>query len=81
MIHDFFEKFLKQLRLFHSDGVKLLSDGRARDFEDYKYVCGKLRGLEAAESIISNLMDEWLSGRKLLDKQISEVEKAEELSW
>ena len=32
-----------------------LSRGACKDFEEYKYTCGQLRGLEAARAIIVDL--------------------------
>ena len=32
-----------------------LSHGNCKSFEEYKYVCGQLRGLEAACAIIADL--------------------------
>jgi hypothetical protein len=34
---------------------KYLSDGRAIDYADYKYVCGQIRGLRAAQIEINDL--------------------------
>lgn len=51
------EYLLKQFR----DRMEMLSDavsrGNCKDIEEYRFVCGQLRGLEAACAVIKDLAD------------------------
>lgn len=37
---------------------KVVSDGKCPNFEEYKYVCGQIRGLEAACGTIMDLKNQ-----------------------
>lgn len=51
------EYLLKQFR----DRMEMLSDavsrGNCKDIEEYRFVCGQLRGLEAACAVIKDLAE------------------------
>ena len=53
------DKNLEYLQREYKDRMEMLSDalttGNLASFEDYKYVCGQLRGLEAACMVIEDL--------------------------
>ena len=53
------DKNLDYLLREYKDRMEMLSDalttGNLASFEDYKYVCGQLRGLEAACVVIADL--------------------------
>lgn len=53
------DKNLEYLLGEYKDRMQMLQDALARgsckDYEEYKYACGQLRGLEAACSIIVDL--------------------------
>lgn len=55
------DKTLNYLLDEYKDRVMMLTEAMARgnckDFEEYKYVCGQLRGLEAACAVIQDLND------------------------
>lgn len=81
MIHDFCAKFLKNLRLLKEDGIHLLSEGKAQNFEEYRYMCGKIRGLNAAESMVKALIDEMLEGNKILEDMPEQEADPIEGAW
>ena len=55
------DKNLEYLLSQYNDRMQMLTEALARgscgDFEEYKYVCGQLRGLEAACVVIKDLKE------------------------
>jgi len=55
------DKTLEYLLNEYNDRAAMLTEavarGNCKDFEEYKYVCGQLRGLEAACAVIKDLTD------------------------
>ena len=55
------DKNLEYLLSQYKDRMKMLQDavgrGNCTSFEEYRFVCGQLRGLEAACSIVIDLKD------------------------
>ena len=55
------DKTLEYLLKEYKERIAMLTEAAARgncvDFEEYKYVCGQLRGLEAACAVIKDLTD------------------------
>lgn len=55
------DKNLEYLLSEYRERIQMLTEALARgncmDYEEYKYVCGQLRGLEAACSVIKDLFD------------------------
>lgn len=55
------DKTLEYLLKEYKERIAMLTEAAARgncaDFEEYKYVCGQLRGLEAACAVIQDLTD------------------------
>ena len=55
------DKTLEYLLSEYKDRMQMLSDAMARgmctSFEEYKFTCGQLRGLESACSVIQDLVD------------------------
>lgn len=49
------EYLLKQLRDKVADTEKFLSMGQAKDYAEYRQLCGLIRGLETAEQLIIDL--------------------------
>jgi hypothetical protein len=52
---DIFELLLRKIEQEREPYVTTLSSGQARDYADYKHVCGVLRGLNLADEIIRDL--------------------------
>jgi len=54
------DRNLEYLVAEYKDRMKMLQDalgyGNCQNFEEYRYVCGQLRGLESACSIIEDLV-------------------------
>ena len=46
-----FERLIKDLRSSKDDLERLISQGQVEDFPKYKYLAGKVKGLEAAIEI------------------------------
>lgn len=55
------DKTLEYLLKEYNERMAMLTEavarGNCKDFEEYKYVCGQLRGLEAACAVIQDLTD------------------------
>lgn len=55
------DKTLQYLLDEYTERMKMLSDAAARgmcsNFEEYKFTCGQLRGLESACAVIKDLVD------------------------
>ena len=55
------DKTLEYLLKEYKERMAMLTEaiarGNCKDFEEYKYVCGQLRGLEAACAVIKDLVD------------------------
>lgn len=55
------DKNLEYLLDQYKDRMQMLTEaiarGNCKDFEEYRFVCGQLRGLEAACSVIQDLKE------------------------
>lgn len=55
------DKNLEYVLFEYRERMQMLTEAMARgncqDYEEYKYVCGQLRGLEAACAVIKDLTD------------------------
>jgi hypothetical protein len=46
----------KEIEQLRTDQVAFLATGRANDFAEYRHVCGVIRGLTHAETIVRDLV-------------------------
>jgi hypothetical protein len=46
----------KEIEQLRTDQVVFLASGRANDFAEYRHVCGVIRGLTHAETIVKDLV-------------------------
>lgn len=46
----------KEIEQLRTDQVTFLATGRANDFAEYRHVCGVIRGLTHAETIVRDLV-------------------------
>jgi hypothetical protein len=46
----------KEIEQLRTDQVSFLATGRASDFAEYRHVCGVIRGLTHAETIVRDLV-------------------------
>jgi hypothetical protein len=46
----------KEMEQLRTDQVAFLATGRANDFAEYRHVCGVIRGLTHAETIVRDLV-------------------------
>lgn len=46
----------KEIEQLRTDQVVFIASGRANDFADYRHVCGVIRGLTHAETIVKDLV-------------------------
>jgi len=46
----------KEIDRIRADNISFLGSGRAINFDEYRNVCGIIRGLSLAESIINDLV-------------------------
>jgi hypothetical protein len=51
-----FDVVLKELKESRDSIVRALSDGSAKDYAEYKSMCGEIRGLSFAHSYITDLV-------------------------
>ena len=51
-----FDVVLKEIKERRDALVEVLVDGTARDYAEYKNLCGELRGLSLAQSSITDLV-------------------------
>lgn len=58
MIERFCEVYLKKLRAIREDFVKPCIDNSLKSMEDYRFINGKIQGLERAESLIKEIYSE-----------------------
>jgi hypothetical protein len=52
-----FDYILKEFKEEISKLTDVLSRGSAKTYDEYQYICGKIRGLESAVSITQNLKE------------------------
>lgn len=50
------EYLAKEIDKLRSDQAMFLNGGGAKDFADYRHVCGIIRGLTHAETIVKDLV-------------------------
>ena len=50
------EFLLKEIEKLRTDNAMFLAAGRAINFDEYRHVCGVIRGLSLADSIINDLV-------------------------
>ena len=46
----------KQIKEDYDDNVRFLTSGMAKSFDEYRHVCGVIRGLTQADSLINDLV-------------------------
>ena len=46
----------KEIEQLRTDQVVFIASGRANDFAEYRHVCGVIRGLTHAETIVRDLV-------------------------
>jgi hypothetical protein len=46
----------KEIEQLRTDQVVFIASGRANDFAEYRHVCGVIRGLTHAETIVKDLV-------------------------
>jgi len=51
-----FSYLAKEIEQLRTDQVAFLATGRANDFAEYRHVCGVIRGLTHAETIVRDLV-------------------------
>ena len=51
-----FGYLLSEIKKLRSDQESFLSSGRAGDYADYRHICGVIRGLTHAETIVKDLV-------------------------
>jgi len=51
-----FSYLAKEIEQLRTDQVAFLAMGRANDFAEYRHVCGVIRGLTHAETIVRDLV-------------------------
>lgn len=50
------EFLLKEIDKLRTDNAMFLAAGRAINFDEYRHVCGVIRGLSLAETLIKDLV-------------------------
>ena len=50
------EDLAKEIDKLRGDQVSFLAGGGAKDFAEYRHVCGVIRGLTLAENIVNDLV-------------------------
>lgn len=48
----------KKLKELHNEMAFHLATGVARDFADYKYQCGTMKGVDMAQAVIDEVLEE-----------------------
>ena len=56
MSNQAFQYLAKEIDKLRGDQVSFLAGGGAKDFAEYRHVCGVIRGLTHAESIVKDLV-------------------------
>jgi hypothetical protein len=51
-----FDVVLKEIRAIKENIVRAMSDGSARDFAEYKFLCGEIQGLSLVQAYIEDLV-------------------------
>ena len=51
-----FEYVQKEISKLRAEQVEFLASGRSSSFDDYRHVCGVIRGLNHADMILKNLV-------------------------
>ena len=51
-----FEYILREIRETRAEHTTFLAEGSAKEYADYRHVCGVIRGLTIAESAILDLV-------------------------
>jgi hypothetical protein len=51
-----FEHLAKEFDKLRGDQISFLAGGGAKTFDEYRHVCGVIRGLTHAESIVKDLV-------------------------
>jgi hypothetical protein len=46
----------KEIDKLRADQVRFLSSGGAKDFAEYRHICGAIRGLTSAETLVNDLV-------------------------
>ena len=55
MIQEFADAVVKKIRNDMNNYADDIASGNAKDYEEYRFMCGRLRGLAAAEEYINDL--------------------------
>lgn len=78
MLNRFYESCLFRLRDHMEAFKQTVITGHARSFEDYRFICGNIKGLEEAEAIIRDLFDEAQEGRITIKSSIKTIRENDE---
>lgn len=57
MLNDFYEMSLKRLRAQRDLFISRIASNAAANIEDYRFVCGKIQGLQEAEDMLKEIFD------------------------
>jgi hypothetical protein len=54
--HQLFNYMMKEINTIRSEQAIFLASGRAANYDEYRHVCGVIRGLNHAENIVKDLV-------------------------
>lgn len=57
--HKLLSAVIKEIEKMQQEQAAFLAAGRADNIEEYRKVCGVIRGLALAENIITDLVQRW----------------------
>jgi hypothetical protein len=57
MLNDFYELCLKRLRGQRDLFISRIASNAASNIEDYRFVCGKIQGLQESEDMLKETFD------------------------
>lgn len=57
MIDDFYTKILAQINEKKDTAIKMIIDGNVQNYDEYRYLCGRVSGLKEAEFYIRDCFD------------------------
>lgn len=70
MIEQFCEVFFYRLRKTQADAIKPCINGSIRNMEEYKYITGRVKGLETAEELLKDLFNDVCEGRQIYKEKL-----------
>jgi hypothetical protein len=56
MVFRFFDKSLDQIRNLKLQYIERIAAGSAQSYDDYRFICGKIQGLDKAEEILIDII-------------------------